>query len=201
MSNANGEKSNFIVTGTPGVGKTSFSKMLANELGLRYIALDEVLIENKLYLDFDDERDSYVIDIEAAKEFIDENIVFNGVVVDSHLAVHIVPCSKIDVCFVLRCDPYILMDRLRNKGYKERKVLENVQAEILDVILTDALTVCGFDKVVQLDVTHGVKDRVAEIVDKINHGIMIESENVDWLSLIMSKGDLRKFFPEGLDVG
>ncbi len=196
-----GSRLNIIVTGTPGVGKTSFSKVLSEALGLEYIPLDDVLIENKLYLGFDEERGSYIIDIERARSFVYENIVFDGVVLDSHLAVAVVPCERVDVCLVLRCDPYILMDRLRSKGYPEKKVLENIQAEILDVVLTEALGNCGSEKVIQLDVSQGVEKRVAEVVERIRRGIHIESEPVDWLGLIMSRGDLERFFPEGIEWG
>ena len=53
---------------------------------------------------------------------------------DSHLS-HFMDCSGI---IVLRCDPDVLAGRLRARGYSKKKVTENVQSEILDVILCEA---------------------------------------------------------------
>jgi len=191
----------FVVTGTPGVGKSSFARRLAEELNLEYLPLDDILIENKLYTGFDEARESYIIDVEAARKYVYENIRLEDVVIDSHLAMDIISCGDIDLCIVLRCSPYKLVERLRSKGYSNRKVMENIQAEILDVVLTSVLSSCGRDKIAELDVSDGIDTRLETVVNAIKNGERISSDSVDWLSLILSQGDLQRFFPEGLEGG
>jgi adenylate kinase len=186
---------NIVVTGTPGVGKTRFSKALANKLGLRYVPLDDILIEERLVSGYDPLRGSYIVDIERGRRYVRDNIELVDVVIDSHIAILLVPCEDIDMCFVLRCDPYILLDRLLNKGFDKRKALENVQAEILDIILIDVIGECGREKVIQLDVSGGVDKYVDSVVEAVDGGYSLGSHSIDWLSKIIERGDLDKFFP------
>lgn len=186
----------IIVTGTSGVGKTIFSEKLAEILGLKYISVNDIIFENNFVTGYDKERDSYIVDEDGARLFIEsmlrkkDNIVFDG-----HVAVHVVPCEYVDLCVVLRCNPYILWDRLLERGFKEDKVRENVQAEILDVIMVEALEKCG-DKVVQLNTSKNVIDKLKYLVDMIKGGQRIESDKVDWLGYITQRNDLKKFFPD-----
>lgn len=186
----------LIVTGTPGVGKTLFSKKLAEILNLRYISVNDIIFENNFVAGYDEERDSYIIDEDRAKLFIEnmlekeDNIVFDG-----HIVVHVVPCKYVDFCIVLRCDPYILWGRLMERGFDEKKVRENVQAEILDVILIEALEKCS-DKVIQLNVSEDIDDKIRYFVDMIRGRQGLNSDKVDWLGYITQKNDLKRFFPE-----
>jgi adenylate kinase len=93
------------------------------------------------------------------------------------------------------------MDRLRAKGYPSKKVFENVQAEILDVVLRDALEACGRGKVVQLDMSRGLDDKFLGVVEALERGGTVRSDSVDWLGLVIANGDLDRFFPEGIDLG
>ena len=185
----------IIVTGIPGVGKTIFSKKLAEILGLKYVSVNDIIFENNFIISYDEERDSYIIDEDKARLFIEnmlkkeDNIVFDG-----HVAVHIVPCKYVDLCIVLRCDPYILWDRLLKRGFEEDKVRENVQAEILDVILVEALEKCG-DKVVQINTSKNIANKLKYLVDVIKGRQSFESDKVDWLGYITQKNDLKRFFP------
>jgi adenylate kinase len=45
----------------------------------------------------------------------------------------------VDVAWVLRCDPDVLRGRLQRRGYSTGKVVENLEAEALDIILQEAL--------------------------------------------------------------
>jgi len=190
--------SNLIVTGTPGVGKTVIAKWISRKYGLEYIPLDELLIRKRLYSGYDVEKNSYIIDIERAREYVYKNISFNGIVIDSHIAVNVVPCELIDYCIVLRCNPYVLLDRLIDKGYSRDKALENVQAEILDVILKESIENCGSNKVVVYDTSEGFEQLYPSISRLIEEGVKPSTYLPDWLNLIYEKGDLWRFFPKGL---
>lgn len=62
----------IAITGTPGVGKTTISKVLRDRLGIKVIDITEAVKKYKLYTEKDEDMDSYVIDFEKLEKFIDE---------------------------------------------------------------------------------------------------------------------------------
>ena len=152
----------IAITGTPGVGKTTVSKVLGEKLGIKVIDITEVVKEYKLYIEKDEDMDSYVIDFERLKGFIEEiEKREKDVILDGHVSHLLNP----DYTIVLRCNPEIVKERLEKRGYKPKKVLENVQAEILDVCLCESK-----GRVYEIDTTNrDVEDIVNEIIEAIKH--------------------------------
>ncbi|MDR3206382.1 MAG: adenylate kinase family protein [Candidatus Methanoplasma sp.] len=123
------------VTGTPGVGKTALTSELSAR-GRFVIDLNGYIRERGLLGERDEERDTYNVDIDGLNQALDEYRTSDGVaIMDGHLS-HCVDC---DLAIVLRCAPPELARRLEARGYGESKVAENVQAEIIDVILCEAV--------------------------------------------------------------
>ena len=60
------------------------------------------------------------------------------IVIDGHLS-HCVPSKHVDLCIVTRCDLKTLKRRLEKRGYGKLKIKENLDAEIFEVILNEAL--------------------------------------------------------------
>ena len=158
------------ITGTPGVGKTSVCSHL-RELGFQVIDINK-LVSERFHKGFDNKRKCFVADLRklrrhvkrihksAAKEMQDssrEHILL----LDSHISHLLHP----DVAIVLRANPLELAERLRRKGFEERKIKENVQAETLDVILVEAVERCKF--VYEIDTTGKSVEAVAECVREI----------------------------------
>jgi len=73
-----------------------------------------------------------------------------GLVLDSHLA-HYLPKKEVDFCVITKCDLKVLKTRLEKRGYPAAKIRENLDAEIFDIILTEALELGH--KVMVLDTT------------------------------------------------
>ncbi|ACX72700.1 Adenylate kinase [Methanocaldococcus vulcanius M7] len=163
----------IAITGTPGVGKTTVSKILEKKLGVRVINITEVVKKYKLYKEKDEDMDSYVIDFEKLEEFIKNIETKEGVVIlDGHVSHLLNP----DYTVVLRCDPEIVKERLEKRKYDRKKVLENVQAEILDVCLCESK-----GKVYEIDTTG--RD-VEDIVEEIMTAIKFKKERkgvADWM--------------------
>ncbi|NPA62500.1 MAG: AAA family ATPase [Methanococci archaeon] len=164
----------IAITGTPGVGKTTVSKVLEKKLGVKVINITEVVKQYKLYKEKDEDMDSYVIDFEKLEEFIKqvEKNEEGVVVIEGHVSHLLNP----DYTVVLRCDPEIVKERLEKRKYNRKKVLENVQAEILDVCLCESK-----GKVYEIDTTG--RD-VNDIVDEIITAIKFKKERkgvVDWM--------------------
>lgn len=184
----------IVVTGTPGVGKTVFSRRLAGILGYEYVSLNDVIIGNRLYTGYDKERGSYIVDIDAASRFISKRYSRGSYVVEGHVAHLVVEPSLLEVCIVLRCSPYELRRRLVERGYGDEKVMENVQAEILDVIYCEAVERYGAERVVQVDATGDPEGRAEEVAEMLRRG-ELRSDRVDWLTQVYERGDLAAFFP------
>ena len=182
------------VTGSPGVGKSTLSKLISRDYSLTYIDFEKFLIDNKLYSDFDSNRMSYIIDVDKARKFFDKYRFPDNSVLDGHNITLIYPCVRLDYVILLRCSPYVLYERLKRKGYPENKIYENVQAEILDIIAYDVYTNCKKEKVLEIDVSEGISNKY-HIVKKFLNGMFPSGyrEPIDWLSLLTSRGDLNRF--------
>lgn len=173
----------IAITGTPGTGKTALADELRKR-GYEVLDLNEYVRENGLLEEKDEERDTYSVDVDAVDELMEKYRKKPLLLIEGHIA-HGLTC---DVTIVLRCRPDVLAERLRARGYSEDKVIENVQAEILDVILCEAAEteakVC--ELISSIDSITTLADKTEDIVkgniDKYAPG------NVDWTE------DLEKWF-------
>jgi len=75
-------------------------------------------------------------------------------VIDGHLS-HYLPSKYVKFCIVVRCDIKILHSRLRKRKYNKNKIQENLQAEIFDIPLTEAVR--NKHKIRIIDTTKGFK--------------------------------------------
>lgn len=89
-----------------------------------------------------------------------------GFIVDFH-SCDIFPERWFDLVMVLRADNTILYDRLVQRGYQANKVTENVECEIMQVVLDEALGSYQEDIVVerQSDDIEQMEDNVLWIKD------------------------------------
>jgi adenylate kinase len=190
------EKRIILVTGTPCVGKTSVSRELSAKLNALHIDLAELVKKERLYSEVDKERGSLVADIEKVSKRVKEIIekVEGDVVVDGHYAVHIVNPKFISFVFVLRKNPKELKLLMEKRGYSGKKLWENLAAEILDVCLSEAVTVCGEEKVCEIDTTDKPIGNVVDEVLKVVEGkSMCKVGIVDWLGKLEQEGVLDDF--------
>jgi adenylate kinase len=72
-----------------------------------------------------------------------------GYILDWH-ACDLFPERWIDLVIVLRCDSTILYDRLTARGYKGKKLEENMDSEIMQVLLDEAREAYKEEIVVEL---------------------------------------------------
>jgi len=186
----------ILVTGTPGVGKTTVSHKLASKLDALYIGITELVKKQKLITSVDEERKTLIADTEKVSKQLQEILAKTegSIIIEGHYAVDVVPKKDVNTVFVLRRDPRELKGALEKRGYEEKKLWENLAAEILDVCLLDALSACGSDKVCEIDVSGKTVEAVVEemilVLEKRNdcrHGI------VDWLGKLENEGRLGEF--------
>jgi adenylate kinase len=155
-----------LIAGTPGVGKTTVAREVAKRLGVTYVNVAELAVNEGLVAGYDSERGAYVIDEEAVRAKLRELALRGRAVVDTHV-VSAVPPELVEVAVVLRLDPRELERRLKARGYPPSKVLENVQAEILDACLIEAVEAFGEERTFEVDASGKSVDEVVEEVLKI----------------------------------
>ena len=133
----------IAVTGTPGTGKTLLLKALRKQ-GWRCHELNALAIRERLYDRYDPSSKTHDVDIPLLALYVEQRLLTQqrdaGVplVLASHLSHHL-PSRLVDLCVVLRCSIPVLKQRLARRGYPAKKLRENLDAEIFDTILVEAL--------------------------------------------------------------
>ncbi|MCX8171398.1 MAG: adenylate kinase family protein [Candidatus Bathyarchaeota archaeon] len=186
----------MVVTGTPGVGKSSVSAALASRINAHLVSLGELIRGERLYLGFDRERDTLIADMEKVSRRVSEIIssVQKDIVIEGHLAVDAVPAEEASIVFVLRRKPEELKKILEERSYTEKKIMENLAAEILDVCLFEAVKKFGVGKVCEIDVTSkSVDEVVEEILDVLSGLRECRVGVVDWLGDLEAEGKLEEY--------
>ena len=182
----------ILITGTPCVGKTTTAKALAAKLpDSQYINLTDYAKANGLITGEDTERGTLIIDEEAMQEKLTCTIdasEYANVIIDGHYASAVTPAEHVPHVFVLRRDPRELKQFMEKAGYSGSKMWENLQAEIIDVVLGEAVQVHA-GRVCELDVTgKSVDDVVAEILDVLEKRKTCFVGVVDWLGMLEREG-------------
>jgi len=81
---------------------------------------------------------------------------------------------------VLRLAPSRLEKRFEARGYSSKKTRENLEAEALGIVLSEAAEICG--QVDEIDTTDKNPQEVADLVMRIiKRDLMLPPGQVDWL--------------------
>lgn len=131
----------ICVTGSVCSGKTTVAKKLTKSLGWKYLDVNKVIeLFSSVVAGFDRRRKCKEIDVDELVNVLVEIIRKSkwNLVIDSHLS-HYIPRKYVKCCVVCRCDLKKLRGRLKKRGYSELKIRENLDAEIFDLCLVEAL--------------------------------------------------------------
>ncbi|RCI13485.1 hypothetical protein L249_5527 [Ophiocordyceps polyrhachis-furcata BCC 54312] len=139
---------NIVVTGTPGVGKTTLSEKLAERTGLRHLSVNRIIKDRACHEGWSEKYQSWIVEEDKLLDSIEADVEAGGCIIDWH-ACDLFPCSWIDLVVVLRVDSSTLYDRLKSRNYHESKLQENMDSEIMDVLLQEARE--AFDNKVVLE--------------------------------------------------
>ncbi|KAI4278893.1 MAG: hypothetical protein LQ337_000703 [Flavoplaca oasis] len=140
---------NIIITGTPGVGKTTLCESLASTTHLVHLAINRVAKERECHNGWHDALNSWIVDEDKVLDAIEEEVKLGGYLIDWH-ACDLFPESWIDLVIVLRSDSTVLYDRLKARNYSEQKLQENMDAEIMEVLLDEAREAFDEDLIIEL---------------------------------------------------
>ena len=183
----------LVITGSPGVGKHTVARRLAGLHGMRILDLNEVAARWKLGRM--SEEGPQDVDVGRLGEII-EGEEMRHLLIVGHLAPYVLTRDQIMMAVVLRRNPYSLDRIYKERGYPERKRVENQGSEILGITAYDAITEFGADKTVQLDTTDRTAEQTAGAVTDVLLSCRRPADAVDWLSLVESGGDMERFFPD-----
>ena len=193
----------ILISGTPGTGKSSVSKQIANEINARVISLNLLARSERLISEYDEKRETWVINEEKLrkktlnliKQAKNDNV--EVLIIEGHFA-DIIPEKYVDLIIILRCEPSILGQRLRKRGYKEKKIKENIQSEILGNCTNFIIESKVKKPIYEIDTS---KLSINELRDEII-GILLNKEHcekyrlgqIDWLEKLFSSNQLMKYF-------
>jgi len=186
-------KSMIVITGTPGVGKTVTAKRVSEMRSMRLLELG-ALAQSGAISGKDEARESLIIDPRKLRAAIRRALkgTVSDFIAEGHYG-EIVPAELVKKAIVIRLDPIELESRLRERGYSERKVRENVQAEILDSCLIGAVEAFGQDRVVEIDSTGLGEDALAKAVsDAIDGSAGALPGTVNWIAKLEKDGKIAK---------
>jgi len=182
----------IFITGTPGVGKSTFSKLLEKKLPAHLIKISKLVEDKNLFSGIDREKKYKIVDLDilcrAIKKASDEIFSIKNkkseiIIVDGHLS-HF--CQEADMVIVLRTHPSILKKRLLKRGYSDSKILENLEAEAIGVCSIESHELHG-NKVHEIDVGKlSPEDGLKIIIDVIGGKKQFPVGDVDFLDWIVS---------------
>ncbi len=185
-------RSLIMVTGTPGVGKTTACKILARRLRWRHIDCGGLALREGFTIRYNASARTYHVDLKRLSRAVRDTVrrLGSGVILEGHLIPSLEELAPSRV-FVLRCDPRRLLSRLRKKGYPKDKIAENIGAEILDVCLSEAVKSFGIRMVCEIDASEKAPYEVASAILRILRGRAgCAHPHVDWISRLDSEGGL-----------
>jgi adenylate kinase len=187
----------ILISGTPGTGKTTLASELAKRIGYAFIDIGEFAVANHIYLGVDTERNTKIINERKLSKLLEKEarVAAGRLVMSSHYAEIFSP-RLVELVIVLRTHPDELRRRLGQRGWSPEKIQENVEAEILGVCSSNAMSRYGRDKVYEIDTTGIRPDETLAVAQEIlrsrdsSHAI----GSINWLSELEQEGKLNSYF-------
>lgn len=155
---------NVLVTGTPGTGKTTTCEMLVEATGMRHVDVGKLVREQSLHTGRDEEFDCYLVDEDKVCDALEDIVSSGGVIVDHH-SCDFFPERWFDMVLVLQADTAVLYERLKTRRYSDKKLSENMECEIMNVCLEEALDSYKREIVQQLQ--SNTVEQMEENVEKV----------------------------------
>ncbi len=186
----------ILIGGTPGTGKTKVAGALGSRLGVEVVSIGELADSHGCISAEDKARQTGVIDedclVEALLDLVDDK--GKRMIIEGHY-VDLVPSGSVQWVFVLRTHPEELQRRLEERGYKQAKVAENIEAEVLGVCQLDALESFGEKRVYEIDTTDINTSQSVELIESLMKDAP-EPTRIDWMEQLESEGRLGDFLSE-----
>ena len=173
------------ITGTPGTGKKSVAPIVAKRMGVPCVSLNDVAESYHLV-----KAKSGDVDVDRLRPRLQRDLPRDAVVY-GHLLPYVLGSRVASEVVVLRCEPGTLKERLRARGYEPWKIVEDVEAELIGVVSSDAFDTYGREKTWEVDTTRTTPRRAAATVSKIAEHAPRRAPRIDWTADYDSGAKLR----------
>ncbi len=132
----------ICISGTPGTGKSTWSKVIEKKLG--FYRLDLHHHYKQVATKYDRSKQCFDIDLKLFTKLVKDKIKLakkeghTGIVIDTHIS-HLLLPKLVDMCVILTCSNLKKLEkRLLERKYSKKKIRENLDTEIFQVCLTEA---------------------------------------------------------------
>ncbi|WVQ94463.1 hypothetical protein IAU59_001542 [Kwoniella sp. CBS 9459] len=171
-----------LITGTPGTGKTLHSQLLSQELAetntpMKHLNIGDIVKEHGFHEGWDEEWNCWVVDEERLLDHLEgvinpsEAPAETGFILDHHDP-SLFPERWVDLAVVLTCDNGVLHERLTSRNYSEKKVTENITAEIMETCLSETRDSYDSEIIVELrssgEEDHEIEENVGRISEWVS---------------------------------
>jgi adenylate kinase len=175
------------ITGTPGTGKRTLALLLSGRLRSELISIG--VLARRMGGPRVGEGE---IEVEPRRLWLHiRRSLPSRFIISGHLLPSIVPREALDVVIVLRCNPMELEKRLVARGYPPTRVRDNVVAEAIDLIFTEAIRRFGLGKVAEFDTTSKAPQvLLSEVMEVLEDPLKARRGVTDWLSVLYAEGRL-----------
>jgi adenylate kinase len=159
----------LIITGIPGTGKTTISRLLQKKLDATHVDVSKLAISEESTKEIDERRETLIVNMKTLSEELIDLIKKSRkqVIIDGHYSPELIQTDLVEKIFVLRRAPWEIKEVLEKRGYSKTKILENVEAEILGTCLHDAISHHPKEVICEIDVTDRSSDYIAEFITLI----------------------------------
>jgi adenylate kinase len=161
----------IAISGTPGTGKTAVGSVLAKRLNAEFVELGQIVKEQQFHHGEDVTRGTLIADLSKLQDYLVSQfrMMNQQFVVVGHFA-DLVPTKYLKALVVLRCHPIILARRLEARQWSAKKILENIQAEILGTCVSDALTLHDRYQIFEIDTSDSSVEQEVAAIEAIAAG-------------------------------
>lgn len=165
----------LAVTGTPGTGKKSVATPLASLLTANVLDLNSLIFPSGSSA----RRRERSVDVGALRARLLKSDISSAIVV-GHLVPDVLRRNEPGFVAVLRCEPSELKKRLLARGYSTQKVIDNVEAELIGVVLDSSVRAFGAAAVHEYDTTGRKPAVVAKEIARDFAGATSSGPWTDW---------------------
>ena len=108
---------NILITGTPGTGKTTISRLLSEFVDeLRHYDVGTIVNEKNLKKEINEKHNVPELDDDMVVDFLEPEIGRGGCIIDFHTS-EFFPERWFDFVFLVRANNTVLFDRLKARNY------------------------------------------------------------------------------------
>ena len=155
------------ITGVPGSGKTTLSKLVSEKYNLQYISINDLINEKEFWTTIDARDDAKVVNMIALKKEL-QNLPDNCVIEGHLLCEFPVP---LDILIILRVPIKLLEKRLTEREYNDFKMKSNIYSELLDYCTDRAkCKYCKSQTIMYEVLTNKTVEECLDDIDQIING-------------------------------